>query len=170
MLQALEQGAKLQREELHLKELGIATLTALFVNANRDPKSEPVKPANYFYFEAVNESDRVSIPAAICDAFFSLITDQLMPSWAVPLAPIERLQSGRAHDSVSKPRVWIGDGVLLLLPRVEDGWVKAELAIVEGNQAGKIELTDPDCEAVFYLELPPDEQRWELDAEFELVA
>lgn len=168
ILQALEQGAKLHSEVLHHQELGIATLSALFCNANRDPKKgEPARPSDFWYFGKAEHSG-VAIPGAVCDIFFSLIADQLLPTWALGIAPIELLRKHRANRPVSKPRAWIGSDLILIQPQVVEGkTVRAALAIVNGA-AGGVELIDADSRTPFYLSLEaPGQIAWALDAEFE---
>jgi hypothetical protein len=174
ILQALEQGAKFTSEHLHLQELGIATLTACFINANRDPKKgEPAKPTDFFYF-ADRDSTGPKLNGAACDAFFSLVSEQLLPSWVLDIAPIELIRSQRANRSIVKPRAWIGENLLLLLPRVEvdsDGkhTVTAALAFCN-NATGLVELTDPDSGTEFFLHLPNPQISWSIDAEFERLS
>ncbi|MHC5823988.1 MAG: hypothetical protein ACYT04_51170, partial [Nostoc sp.] len=75
---------------MHLAELGIATLTSCFVNSNRDPKSEPAKPTDFFYFTpADDEGDRINSTAA--NAFFALADAGLLPGWCVAIAPLDKL-------------------------------------------------------------------------------
>ena len=156
-------------EELHLAELGIATLTSCFVNANRDPKSSPAKPKDFFYFDKPEGSDGVKISSSCANAFFSLVKDELMPAWVVALAPIEKLNAARNGDRVSKPRAWIGEGVLLLLPRVNEEKVEFTLGFV--NEAvGSVEVRDVDAGVTFVLELPENgDSMWILDGEFNII-
>jgi hypothetical protein len=151
---------------LHLHELGIATLSSLFVNANRGKDSEAAKPSDFYYFQTAS-GESISIPAAACDAFFSCVRDGLMPAWAVPLCPIDRFESGRANGKVSRPRVWVGDGVVLLLPRIEGKQVIVPFAVIEGAE-GIVDVKDPDSETWFAVDVPGGDC-WMLDAEFALV-
>lgn len=164
----MEYGAKFQAEELHLEELGIATLSALFANANRDPKKgQPASPKDFFYFQR-EEDEGPKIPVAACDAFFSLVADGLLPGWALGVAPLERLRTCRSKNgTVRKPRAWISDDLILILPRVEGKEVVAALALSNGV-SGFVELRDPDVEAEFCLNLSEAiDVGWGLDIEFE---
>lgn len=142
ILQALEHGAKLQRDELHMQELGISSLCALFVNANRDPKKgKPAKPADFYRFKDADNK----LPAIACDAFFSLIDDRKMPGWAVGLAPIDELRRDRLFNPVRKPRALVGDGILLLCPNIGDSQISAAMAIVDST-GGVVEVCDVDSD------------------------
>lgn len=165
VLQALENGAKLNQETLHHQELGIATLTACFVNSNRDPKkSAPVKAADFFYFQ--DKSLEITIPASVCDAFFSLIESSFLPGWALGLAPIEALRSGKANGPVRRPRAWVGENLLLIYPQKDGDEITAALAINNGA-TGLCELRDVDTGTLFCLQLPERPQvLWALEPEY----
>lgn len=170
ILQALSIGAKFQREQSHLDELGIATLTAVLVNCNRDPKkSEPAKPSDFWYFTPQDEQEP-RLDAVAADAFFSLVQSERMPSWCVAIAPVDRLREVRANGPVPKCRAWVKKGVLLITPRIEDGVVKVPLAIVDGV-AGSTSVIDVDSGATRQVIIPNDkgEAFWVADAEFQLV-
>jgi hypothetical protein len=153
---------------LHLQELGIATLTSCFVNANRDSKSDPAKPKDFYYFQAQQEVDRIVIPAIACDTFFALIKDGKMPGWVVPLVPVDKLEAGRKRGEVGKPRAWVGEGVILIAPRVQGEQVIAAIAVTEAVE-GTVTLTDVDTDETFEIEIPPNtEHCWILDADFNL--
>ncbi|MBW4421778.1 MAG: hypothetical protein KME13_21590 [Myxacorys californica WJT36-NPBG1] len=137
----------------------------MFVNANRGKDSEPASPSDFYYFQSAAE--HISIPAAACDAFFSCVRDGIMPAWAVPLCPIDKLESGRANGRVIRPRIWVGDGVVILLPRISGQQVTAPFAIVDGA-AGVVDVKDPDSETWFAVDVPAGDC-WMLDAEFSLV-
>ncbi|QLE42241.1 hypothetical protein FD723_18655 [Nostoc sp. C052] len=158
-MQALHYGAKLHREELHLAELGIATLTSCFVNSNRDPKSEAAKPSDFFYFTPVeDEGDRISSTAA--NAFFALADAGKLPGWVVAIAPVDKLTKSRNGDPCT-PLVWIGEGLVLLQPVVDNGLVRFPLGFVDGV-SGAI-ITDGGI-----VKVPELGQVWVLEGEFAL--
>lgn len=164
--QALEWADKLEKEVLFKQELGVASLSALFANANRDPKSDPFKPQQFCHWLPEVEAEK-RIPAAACDAFFSLINDGLMPAWAVPLCPIEQLKSNSINAPVKRPRALIGEGVLLLVPEFVGRVVTAQFALIDGVE-GVIDLKDPDTGKWHAVELPR-EDCWIIEAEFPLI-
>lgn len=165
ILQALEFGAKFQCEELHLQELGIATLSALFANANRDPKKgSPARAQDFFYFK--QEGRDIRIPGIACETFFSLIADGLLPGWALGIAPIDRLRECRKGSRVGKPRAWMSEDLVLILPKIEGDRVTAALCFSNGARGFTV-VTDPDVGAEFCLELPESGQvLWALESEF----
>ncbi|BDA74362.1 hypothetical protein CAL7716_085280 [Calothrix sp. PCC 7716] len=124
--------------------MGIATLTACFVNSNRDPKkSQPAKPQEFFYFWQKPE-DEVQIAPVIAAAFFELLASKLIPGWVVALAPIEKLRKAKPQSSVSIKgiRALSGDGIFLLLPSIQDGVINARLAFVEDSSCSEVRDVD----------------------------
>lgn len=116
---------------MHLAELGIATLTSCFVNSNRDPKSEAAKPSDFFYFTPVeDEGDRINPIAA--NAFFALADAGILPGWCVAIAPVDKLTKFRNSDSVN-PVVWVGEGLVLIQPSIDNGLVQFLLGFVEAS-------------------------------------
>lgn len=170
IIQALHYGAKLHQEQLHQEELGIATLSALFVNSNRDPKKgEAAKPSDFFYHKPSSEEDKLD-PMA-CDVFFSLVADEKMPSWVAAIAPIEKLRSSRVNGTISGVRAWLGRGVLLISPKIVGGVVKAPVAMVDGV-CEKAQLRDVDSGSTHQVFIPKTsgETYWIKDVEFQLLS
>ncbi|MBD2018665.1 hypothetical protein H6F43_00510 [Leptolyngbya sp. FACHB-36] len=169
ILQALEHGAKLRQEELHMAELGIAQLCALFVNANRDPKKgEPAKAKDFCHFTP--KESEIQINGAACDAFFSLAPDEKLPAWALALAPVDKLKAQRKNRPAPKPRAWASeDEVLLILPRVKGDRAVCSLAFVGENVSGLVTLADVDSGTEFAIEVPTGKPRWIVDAEFDVA-
>lgn len=167
-MDALKHGSSLQQERLHLAELGIAQLTSAFINANRDPKSGPCKPSDFWYFTPIDDGNKLDPVAA--DTFFSLVQDEKMPSWALGIAPVDKLRSSRGNDSIPECRAWMRRGVLLLAPQVSNSVVKVPLAIVDGIE-GTTAVIDADSGVVHELFIPnaKKETFWQADVEFQLV-
>lgn len=169
ILQALHYGAKLHQEQLHQEELGIATLSALFINCNRDPKKgEAAKPSDFFYHKPSSDEDKIS-PTA-CATFFSLVSDEKMPSWAVAIAPIDKLRIGKDDSTQAPVRAFVARGVLLIAPIVAGDKVKVALALVDGVN-GALALRDIDSGETLKLLIPNPKQEtyWVKDVEFDLV-
>lgn len=170
ILQALEHGAKLQCEQLHHQELGIATLTSAFINANRDPKKgEPAKASDFYYFQPKDQ--KIKVPAPACDTFFALTKENKLPGWAVAMAPMDilRANKGNGKPLPGRVRAWVGKGILLIMPIVDGDTVRCPLAFISTNRQGSIALNDVDTNTLFRVQLPPGERRWVLDAEFTLA-
>lgn len=168
-MDALKYGSKLQQEQLHLAELGISTLTACFVNSNRDPKKgESAKPSDFWYFTPKDDGDKLDPVAA--DTFFNLVSDEKMPSWALGIAPVDKLRSSRGNGSIPSLRAWRSAGVLLIAPKISGGYLKVPLALVDGVE-GKVSVIDADsgvCSSVF-IPNAKKETFWQADVEFQLV-
>jgi len=160
----------LKLEALHHQELGIATLTSCFINANRDPKKgEPAKASDFFYFQPKDQ--KIKIPAPACDTFFALTKENKMPGWVVGMAPMDTLRAhkGNGKRLPGRVRAWSGDGVLLILPHIEGNTVRCPLAFVSTKRQGSLSLRDVDSGTLFRVQLPPGERRWVLGAEFKIA-
>ncbi len=160
-MQALHYGAKLHREELHLAELGIATLTSCFVNSNRDPKSEAAKPSDFFYFTPADD-EGMSINSDAANAFFALADAGKLPGWCVAIAPVDKLAKSR-NSSPCTPVIWVGEGLVLIQPVVDDGLVRFPLSFVDGV-SGAI-VTDGGV-----VQVPVLGEAWVLDGEFAVTS
>ena len=151
-----------------MQELGIATLSSIFVNTNRDPKKgEPCKPSDFFYFKSIDEFEKINPKAA--DTFFSLLNEGKMPSWAVSIAPVDELRTSRANLSPATPRAWIKRGVMLIAPVLNSDSVFVPLALVDGV-SGAIPLIDVDAGTVYNVSIdnPKEESYWATDIEFDI--
>lgn len=169
-MDALKHGSKLQKEHLHLGELGISTLTACFVNSNRDPKSgNAAEPSDFWHFTP--KDDRDKLDPVVADCFFSLIADEKLPSWALAIAPVDQLRSSRVNGSIPTCRAWIRRGVMLVAPKISDGVIKVPLAIVDGVE-GEVAVIDADSGVVHQVFIPnaKKETFWQADVEYELIS
>lgn len=169
-MEALKYGAKFRNEERHCQELGISTLSSIYVNSQRDPKKgEPSKPSDFFYFREIPEEERINPVAA--DAFFSLVSEAIIPQWCVSMAPVDKLRAARAEGTVpSKNRAWTRKGILLIMPRIVNDLVIAPLAFVNGVE-GKLGVIDIDSGMAreIFVSNPKREQWWQIDAEFQVL-
>lgn len=151
-----------------MQELGIATLTSCFVNSKRSKDSDPRTTPNDFYYFQPKGGDGVQVPPAAANAFFSLVNDNLLPGWALALAPLDKLRASKDSRPHALPRAWIGDGILLLLPKVADNEVQFELGLVD-EAKGLTKLHDVDTGTEFIVKLPENQQSmWVLNGEFRL--
>lgn len=170
-MDAIAANAKLRIEELHLGELGISTLSSIFVNANRDPKKgEPAKPSDFFYFTPqLDESEKIS--AIACSTFFSLISDEKMPSWAVSIAPVDKLRSNKSSKcAIPQCRAWMRKGVMLIAPIVQGDKAIAPLALIDGVE-GQISVIDIDTGTAreIFVANAKKEVYWAVNVEFQLI-
>lgn len=122
-MQALEYGHKFYKEDKHCNELGIATLTSYFVNANKDPKKgSKVTPSDFFFFKPDN-SKEINPNCAV--TFFSLVTDGLMPDWAVPIAPIKEFAELKPKGTVAslghRALIGVDTDILIICPELVGG-------------------------------------------------
>ena len=161
----------MQHEKLHLQELGISTLSALFLNANRDPsKGEAAKADDFYHFKS---KKKTQIDSRACDAFFSLTRDSKMPPWAVGLAPVTELRDNQKNQSVAYPRAWVGENVLILCPSLISSEGEADrvsflFALVDEGIDRVCELRDPDSDEVHRVWVEGGELVWITDEAFEI--
>ncbi len=161
VVQALEWGAKIRHEELHLQELGIAQLTAIYFNSKRDSKQEALKESEFYHFAP---QDGPQISPLACDTFFSLSRDGLLPGWAIALAPINQMRSRRANGAVPQVRAWLGTGILILNPRIRGSQVYSPFVLIDESVLGVCHLQNLDTEKPFVVQVPAGEPRYVLDA------
>ncbi|MHC5779708.1 MAG: hypothetical protein ACYTXP_38940 [Nostoc sp.] len=143
-----------------MAELGIATLTSCFINSNRDPKSVAAKPTDFFYFTpADDEGEKISSTAA--NAFFALADAGLLPGWCVACSPLDKLVASRDKREMVNPVIWVGEGLVLIMPVVEQGLVRFPLGFVD-SVSGDV-ITDGGV-----VRVPELGEAWILDGEFAL--
>ncbi|MGL5927189.1 hypothetical protein [Chroococcidiopsis sp.] len=169
-MDAIAANSKLRTEELHLGELGISTLTSVFWNANRDPKKgEPVKASDFWHFTPqVDEGEKISAIAS--NSFFSLVSEEKMPSWAVSLAPIDQLRKGKNGGETPKCRAWMRKGVMLIAPQIKGDKAIAPLALIDGVE-GQISVIDIDTGTAreIFVANAKKEVYWAINVEFQLI-
>ena len=140
------------------------------MNANRDPKKgEPAKASDFFYFTPqVEESEKIS--AIACNTFFSLIADDKIPSWAVAIAPVDKLRSSRINGDIPKCRAWMSKGVLLIAPVITGDKLLVPLAIIEAA-TGQVSVIDVDTGTAreVFIANPKHDTYWAINVEIQLV-
>lgn len=166
VLQAIKYGQRFRRQDAHMDELGIATLTSCFINANRDPKKgKPAKASDFFYFAGDDTLD-----PAIANAFFSLIPDKLLPSWVVHASPIDLLKRSKTNGShPRRRRVLLGDGVAIFAPEVTVDAIYSDFAVFNSADWGWTWIEDVDTKDRFevFVEPPEYDQQYSRDLTLE---
>lgn len=165
----MRQGAELRDEELHLNELGLAQLAQIYVNFHRDrKKTKPYEIKDFCLFTPAVDKEKLD-PVA-CDVFFTLAVDKLLSQEIVAVAPVQEMRQARVSSSKPKVRAWMGEGILLLTPRVVEDVVRSPLVLVNGV-GGLIEVADVDSGTVCHIEIENEnkDSYWETECEFELA-
>lgn len=156
VLQAIKQGQELRRRELHEGEIGVANLTALMANINRDAKKNKTayKAADFCFFASAGErNDPDEINAA---AYFELIEKRLLPSWA--LFVFSEMKKAKSSLPAPEPIAALGDGFILLAPQPANGGMTGLLmaekrvsgqAIVVKLNRMKLRVTVPEFDEMF---------------------
>ena len=135
VLKAIERGQELRRRELHEGEIGIANLTALTANLNRDPKKvrTAYKSSDFCFFATAgekNEPDEINAAA-----YFELIEKKLLPSWA--LFVYSEMSKMKSSTPAPDPAALLGDGFVLLAPQPVNGGMEG-LLIAEQRVSGRV--------------------------------
>ena len=133
--EAIAQGQELRRRELHEQELGVASLSALMANINRDTKrnKQPYKPTDFCYF--ADKADRNDPDAINAAAYLQLVQDGLMPNWALFIYP---QMKGMAEGlPAPDPVAAIGRDFILLAPEPANGGMEG-LLIAKKTVSGKL--------------------------------
>lgn len=135
----------LREEELHMQELGIAALSSLMLNINRDPKTPPVKSSDFYHFM---RSKAGTFSTIVCDTFAELSKEHLIPEFFFNSTPPDLIQSlidGKKGTSVApKLRAIAGDGIFLLCPVIVNGFASAPMGCVDAIADGEYEVRDID--------------------------
>lgn len=151
VLQALESGNELKREQAHSAELPIAQLTAIYVNSQKT-KPPYARLYDFCLFKSEGES---LIPPEICDTFLKLVDDNDIPSWAISLAPLDEIRKGKGNGRVMYPRLWMCRGLALIAPRLEEGVLTAGIVVAEDDHPfGEVEVWDVDTQKSHTLRIP----------------
>ncbi len=166
-LEALEKGQRFRRQDAHLNELGTATLTSCFVNANRDPKKgKPAKPSDFFYFGGTEDS----LSPAIANAFFSVTKDLLMPDWVVHISPIDLLKQYKTDGgAITGKRMLIGDGIAIFFPEISEQEIFSDFVVFNEAIWGwqSVRNVDTNTEYQIFVEPPEYEQQYCRDVTFD---
>jgi hypothetical protein len=118
IFQALEYGHRFYKEQLHCQELGIATLTSYFVNANKDPKKgSKVSPSDFFFFKPDQSNE---ICPDVATTFFSLVEDKLVPNWTLQYIPLKEFIALRGRGNIESPRALINQElqIIVIAPKI----------------------------------------------------
>lgn len=134
-----------------MREVNIATLTACFVNANKDNKTPPVKPSDFYYFDNKKENN---YPYEISQIYHSLRINESLPSWFLGLLDLDKIEPYDADYVVSYPRVLITKGLIILNPTLEESHIVGGAVFVDDFSETIAELIDFDTEEKYKLEIP----------------
>lgn len=93
-----------------------------------------------------------------------------MPSWAVSLAPVEKLRQCKANGNPARMRALIKRGVMLIAPKVVGAIVEVPLALIDAV-GGDLELIDIDAGTTYkvHLDNPKAQSYWATDIKLELI-
>ncbi len=151
-------------ENRHAQELAIAQLVSVYANSQK--ASPPYyKPSDFYIFAP--ESD-VKIAASTCITFLTLSNEQLLPSWALSLAPVDEIQKGGSKGGkICNPRMWMVRGLALITPKLRDGILMAGMAIIDdGAPSGETQVWDVDSGEVHTIWVPETNEPYLIDIQW----
>lgn len=156
----MEYGQRFYKEDKHYSELGIATLTSYFVNANKDPKKgKKVSPSDFFFFKPEDITD---ILPDVATTFFSLASDRNLPDWSVPLVPLQDFLNLRARGKIARLRALIHqEYCVIICPEISDTHIFAGFILfnhVPVAEYPKLTLTNPDTGGTIEIITPQPEK------------
>ena len=152
MLHALKTLRRFQREDLALREMPVAQLTALLANINRDPsKRKEFTTQEFCIFRDQQPSEELGISPEVAAVALELRHQQIEPEilltvWPQVLAAatrdarVPRVRALRTDDGT----VWV------LAPRWEESAIRAGLVLVRGAICGRVLLRDLDRPLLAY--------------------
>lgn len=115
--------------------MGIANLTALTANLNRDPKKvkSPYKPHDFCFF--ADASDRNDVDEINAAAYFALLDKKQLPPWA--LFVFTEMKKMKSLIPAPEPVAAVGDGFILLAPQPVNGGMEGML-MAEQRVSGQV--------------------------------
>lgn len=126
-LQALEQGQRLYREDLHCHEIGVANLTALTRNMNRGKDQQPIAATEFYAFSSQEKFDAIT-----ADTVFSLAQDKKIEEWLLKFIPIEELRKCKGDGlNLGKPRMLMGTAIALFCPSIQSSNISSKLIVYD---------------------------------------
>ncbi len=138
VVKSVIEGQRIRRKELHEMELGVANLTALTANLNRDGKKQktPYKLTDFCFFaEAADRNDPDAEPAA---AYMKLLETGDLPSWALFVYSDMKSMSGQCE--APEPLAAVGDGFVLLAPEPRNGGMEGLMLATSKVSGQEIEV------------------------------
>lgn len=138
MADAISEGERLRRVELHDAEVPIANLAALTANINRpaDDRKEPYRLEDFAFYGEPEEAARVGSAAGA--AFRAAGMAGLLPPWALFCweAVTAGVQDPPPGAPQEPPAVAFGDGVVLAAPEEVGGTLRG-LLVASSEASGK---------------------------------
>jgi len=142
---AISEGERLRRVELHEEEVPVANLAALTANINRnaDDRKEPYRLEDFAFYGEREEATRVGSAAGA--AFKAAGVAGLLPPWALFCweAVTAGVQDPPPGASQEPPAVAFGDGVVVAAPEEVGGTLRG-LLVARKEASGKaVEIRTP---------------------------
>jgi len=149
ILDALKRGEKRVQQDLHLQELPVASMHHALRMVNGDDKT---KMKDLCFFMDKDEDKGPQIEAAAANAYFSLRQEGKIGSWAIFMH--KELLAARNDDPMPKLRALLGNGIVILAPKVRGDVLYCPVVLVQGQLSGQVvEVRDPDSPATYWVKV-----------------
>lgn len=148
---------RIKREAAALAEMGIAQLSALTANINRDPKKgSPFSAADFCVFREKDDSDEAFVPE-VAEVAMSLQNEDRCPRLLLTVWP-QIVASAKAGTVLPDVRAFSSedDNVWVLAPKWEGKNCRGGLVLVMGQCHGEVVLRDIDRSLLRYRFVLPE--------------
>jgi hypothetical protein len=145
VLAAYEELQQIQRQQAAINELGVAQLTALMANVNRDPaKTQPFATEQFCFFREQQEAADGLSPEVAAVALALRHEDRCPPLLLTIWPDILKASKTTARPPAVRALRSDDDAVWVLAPRWEGRNVRGGLVVVRGQLSGRIVLRELD--------------------------
>jgi hypothetical protein len=145
VLAAYEELQQIQRQQAAINELGVAQLTALMANVNRDPaKSQPFTTEQFCFFREQDQAAGGLSPEVAAVALALRHEDRCPPLLLTIWPDILKASKTAAKPPAVRALRSDDDAVWVLAPSWEGRNVRGGLVVVRGQLSGRIVLRELD--------------------------
>lgn len=150
VLEAYENGLRINRKNLHYYEAPHALQTSILANINRDPKKNR-KPFSFEDFCMYLSLEDRDIPSSeFGSAAMVLIEKRIFPSWALfAYKDLKSAASGLPPDVLA----YLSDDIIILAPQISEGSVKGMMIAMQ-KASGKLRYLESPCHKQVIIKVP----------------
>ena len=159
VLQALEKGVFLERQELHAQELHIANWKAMYINSKKE--RPPYVRDDDFYFFTPEETG--PIDADTCAVIKKVLPE--LPPWTFGSLEMKLVLRDAPKGKLIKPYLFKAKGICIINPKIDkvNKWIEIGAVVVKDpTLRGKwVTVTDAETKKQYDVEVPRDFKGYE---------